>query len=550
MPVIWSTQDRTAAFLLGILSHITIFIQGEWHMFGSLLIQFYVTLTSALLIAAYYHFGDFSTAFRAVGAICSSYAAGLFISIIVYRKFFHRLRHFPGPPFAAVTKFWHVLKCREGRNHLILQELVEKYGSIIRTGPEELTIIDPAAISLIDGPNSQCTKAAWYDIFLPQVSINSTRNVEEHGLRRRVWDRGFSPAALSIYDIYIIEHAHLLAARIECLVLEHSNRVDGLDEAVVNVTEWCFWFSFDVMGEFAFARSFGMLRDSKWHAKIRQLVDAMAMLGPVSPVPWLAQIVLGLKPRLPSVNTWLSMLKWSAGCMDERLRAEIDRPDVSHWLIEAFKKGLPASDRRWLDGDAFSMVVAGSDTGAITLTFALYELARSPVQQDILFAQLRDIDTHDKVQLQACAHLNAILQETLRLHPPVPTGGYRVTPRAGLLLNGTYIPGHVTIVAPKYNIGRLESSYVRPTEFIPERWTTQPELLIDKRGFSPFGQGKFGCVGKALAMTELRLVIALLVQKFEIGFPRGDKGESLFNGLRDHFTFSLGDLHLKFAIRT
>lgn len=63
-----------------------------------------------------------------------SYVVGLFGSIGVYRTFFHRLRHFPGPRGAALSKLWQVWKCRDSNNHLILDDLYKRYGPFVRTG--------------------------------------------------------------------------------------------------------------------------------------------------------------------------------------------------------------------------------------------------------------------------------------------------------------------------------------------------------------------------------------------------------------------------------
>jgi cytochrome P450 len=224
--------------------------------------------------------------------------------------------------------------------------------------------------------------------------------------------------------------------------------------------------------------------------------------------------------------------------------------DVSHWLIDAsLKKGSLEADREWLNGDALTIVIAGSDTIAPTLVFVFYELALSPLQQSILLEELRLVDINDHAQLKGCAHLTAVINETLRLHPAIPSGGYRQTPPSGLTIGDTYIPGNITIVSPRYSLARLETSYQFSDKWIPERWTTKPEMVMDARGFAPFSQGKFNCVGKGLAMSEMRFVIALLVKKFTVDLAEGEKGQKLFADLRDQFTASPGSLNLKFRLR-
>ncbi|RWA10857.1 hypothetical protein EKO27_g4259 [Xylaria grammica] len=509
----------------------------------------YAFLTIALLCAEYCRVNDFGSAVKVVGHVTSSYAAGLFSSIVIYRKYFHRLRRFPGPRLAAVTKLWHVWKGLDGKNHLLLEDLFKRYGPIIRTGPEELTIIDAAVPHIIDGPKSQSTKGIFYDIFLPEVTIAAARNIDDHDSRRRIWERGFSPKALAVYEERTIHYAELLANQIEYLVRESglSNSPEG---AIINMTEWISWFAFDVMGEFAFSTSFRMLQDRKWHSKIRLLVDGLGAVGVASPVPWLAQLGMSIRPRIRLAQDWFDLLKWCRERMDERLQMKGERPDVSHWLIESYiKNGSQTAERAWLNGDAATVIIAGSGTVSVVLTFAFYHLAHDPSQQDKILKEIQDVDIYDRSQLQNCSHLTAFINETLRLYPPVPTGGNRITSPAGITINSTYIPGGVTIVAPKYSIHRLESSYERADQFIPERWTTQRDMVKDNRGLAPFSLGKFGCIGKSLAMIEMRFVIALLLKRFEIEFQENDKGEVLFADLKDQFTFAPGDLPLRFRMR-
>ncbi|TGJ87545.1 hypothetical protein E0Z10_g1202 [Xylaria hypoxylon] len=471
-----------------------------------------------------------------------SYCTGLFTSAIVYRQYFHRLRYFPGPWEAKITKLWHVWKCRGGQNHLFIDELHHKYGSIIRTGPEELTIIDPSAPRVLDGPGNTCEKAVWYDFLLPEVAVNTTRSKKHHDIRRRIWDKGFSAKALSAYERRVINYTEALTSQIDQISRE--------GEAVV-VTDWFYWYAFDVIGDVAFSKSFNMLRDKQWHFAVKLLRRAMSLLGPFSPVPWLAQIAFHFFPWAYLIRDWFKMLRWCKQRMEERIHSTMDKSDVAHWLIEASpKNGSLTSDQQWLNGDAIAILIAGSDTVASTLVFTMFEIACNQSRQNLLFHELQDLDIYNREKLQHCDYLNAIINETLRLHPAVPTGGYRQSPPGGLIVNGTYIPGNVTIVSPRYSLGRLGSCYEQPRSWIPERWTTKKEMVKDATAFSPFSIGRYSCVGKSLAMMELRFVISMLVKRFRIDISDMDKGDRLFFDLRDQFTAAPGGLELRFHPRT
>ena len=87
-------------------------------------------------------------------------------------------------------------------------------------------------------------------------------------------------------------------------------------------------------------------------------------------------------------------------------------------------------------------------------------MALDPSQAAKLRTELSGLSSiHDAKVLKTLGHLNGIINETLRLHPSVPTGGYRETPPEGIIVAGRFIPGNVTVVAPRYTMGRRESHF-------------------------------------------------------------------------------------------
>lgn len=533
-----TTQVYLAAAALGVASHLGIFIRGEWHMKGPDLMKVYSVLSLVIVLVQ----TQLTVSFSTFLAACS-YAAGLFTSIIIYRRFFHRLRHFDGPWVAGITKFWHMWKTRKGNNYEVLETLRHQYGPYIRTGPEELTVVDANIVPAIDGPGNKCVKAVYYDLFLPQKSVLGTREIREHDLRKRIWDRGFSKKAVANYEKRVVEYTELLASRIERLAVA-GQRVD--------VSKWFPWWSFDVMGEFAFSKSFEMLKKEQWHFASELMRKFMSILGLLGPVPWLKPVAIMILGNTPFGKNWNSMRQWSRDQMRERIekQEQVGQDDVSHWLIDAsIKNESLEADRLWLNGDANLIIIAGSDTVSAALIFAFYNLARHPKYQQQLAEELKDVDIYDRAQLEGCEFLTAMINENLRLNHPVPTGGYRQTPPGGMTVSGRYIPGNVTIVAPRYSIARLESSYEKADQFVPERWTTRPDMVKDRTGYAPFLMGRYNCAGKHLAMFEMRFVIASLVKRFEVSFWDGSSERELFAHLKEHLTFSPGKLELRFTTR-
>lgn len=144
----------------------------------------------------------------------------------------------------------------------------------------------------------------------------------------------------------------------------------------------------------------------------------------------------------------------------------------------------------------------------IVITYLIYYLIRCPEHLTLIRQEFSSIDVRDYKSLQYLEHLNACIYETLRLFPAVPSGGPRLPPNEGITVNGHFIPKGTTLVTPQYSPHRGQSStrnkviaqvinmdvderyFVKPEEWIPERFTTKPELVLDKSAFAPWAIGK------------------------------------------------------------
>lgn len=135
---------------------------------------------------------------------------GAFISIVTYRLFFHRLRVFPGPVGAGISKFWAMKQAaKDIKWNVKVQEMHKVYGDFVRIGelsttalgvlhagqsshcdigPREISINRPSAIQALYGPPSVLLKAPWYAQLSSnpaECSVNATRDVDDHRRRRR-----------------------------------------------------------------------------------------------------------------------------------------------------------------------------------------------------------------------------------------------------------------------------------------------------------------------------------------------------------------------------
>ena len=111
--------------------------------------------------------------------------------------------------------------------------------------------------------------------------------------------------------------------------------------------------------------------------------------------------------------------------------------------------------------------IESSGTVAPTLVFLFYELAINPQRAAELRAEVSQVDIYDKRALQPLHCLNAWIDETMRLHPSVPTGGYRETGPEGMTVAGQFIPPYTTVAASRYSIGRrkLETRFMHGAQY-------------------------------------------------------------------------------------
>ncbi|KAE9369395.1 cytochrome P450 monooxygenase-like protein [Stipitochalara longipes BDJ] len=531
--------------ILGVSSHLGYFVHGEHHMQAVHLFILLLTSPFTIFVLLYRLDENASVIVASSKAVIAviSYLTSLTASILIYRIFFHPLRHFPGPFTARLSKLSHVLRLlKTSDNYAQADRLHKKYGDIVRIGPNELSITIPDIIPLIYGPGSKCTKTAWYDVVgLPNKSLQLERDRVTHDKRRKVWDRAFSTKSLRDYESRIIGHADTLVTQLQ----DRSGQE-------VDASLWFNFYSFEVMGDLAFGNSFGMLTSGKKHHGLEALQEGMAPLGIITPLPWAIPIFQAL-PQPAGIDQWV---EFSNKQILARKKYIPEKPDIMSWLIEAENEHSDpiVSDPRWLWGDTRLVIVAGSDTSSSALTHIFYHLAKEPhivsnLREELALIYSPGSETEVR-DIQDAKYLNGIINEALRLHPPVPSGLLRQTPPEGIMIGDKFIPGSVTVSTPTWSMGRLESCYERAEEFLPERWTDRLELVLNKAAFMPFSLGTYSCIGKQLALMELRIVTARLVTQFDIGFAPGEDGTDLFEKTKDVFTLEVAPLKIVFTQRS
>ncbi|KAH8424894.1 uncharacterized protein LDX57_002639 [Aspergillus melleus] len=208
--------------------------------------------------------------------------------------------------------------------------------------------------------------------------------------------------------------------------------------------------------------------------------------------------------------------------------------------------------------DSELAVVAGSDTTSTTMAAIIYLLAKNPEKQNLLQQEVdQTLGNPEDLSYRNIAGktplLDGCINEALRMYPAAPSGLQRLTSPEGAIIAGKMVPGDTLVSTPPYTLHRDPRNFTDPECFIPERWSSQGHLVKAKDAFIPFSIGPYSCVGKNLAMMEMRMLLACLVCSFSFRFPDNQEAaivEAFESGYKDHITGQLAKFEVLISRRT
>ncbi|KZP24070.1 high nitrogen upregulated cytochrome P450 monooxygenase 2 [Athelia psychrophila] len=485
------------------------------------------------------------------------YVASLVASVVIYRLGpFHPLAKYPGPMTGKLSKLWMSYVATTGRQHIYYNSLHHKYGDIVRIGPNELSVRDAAAVVPMMGSQGLPKGPLWLGRD-PQRKGDSLIMLSgpEHTRRRRPWNRAFNSEALKGYEEIIEKRANQLIQTL------------GKQGGSINLAMWISYFTFDFMSDMAFGGGSEMLRDGDKDGIWRALDGLTRLTVAMGHSPWVARYYKYIP--VGAENT--RFREFAVNRAQMRIKQGSMTKDVFHHFLNEEGTDHHPSSIVEIISDSSLVIVAGSDTTSTVLSSLFWFIMCNPTIYRRLQDEIDSVFPPGENALDPSKHvhmnyLNAVINETLRLLPPVLSGSQRRVERgSGAATFGfNVIPEGTAVFSHFYSLHRDPRSFSPlPEVFWPDRWLPEGErtspfspahkgpvnVILDRTAFTPFSFGPSNCVGKNLAIQEIRMVVCLMLQSFDMRFAEGYDAQRWERDIEDRLISHAGGLPVVLATR-
>ncbi|KAH8820182.1 cytochrome P450 [Xylogone sp. PMI_703] len=435
----------------------------------------------------------------------------------IYNVFFHPLRRFPGPLSYKISRIPYFYKHINGTLPFDMVDLHKKYGNIVRIAPDELAFSHPNAWKDIMGhqkSDKECEKALWFYQpleSLPRNIVNEPR--EEHMRIRRQLAYGFSEKGMREQEPIIRQYVDLFIKKLR--------ELSATDGEPVTISDWYNYCTFDIIGDLAFGESFGCLDGSTYHAWIAGIFQS-ARLGTIlqalSFVPSVKNFLINLAPK-SAREAEQRHKDWTRAKMLKRMERGCYRTDLIEGLLKT--KDELGLDVDKLVANAEILIIGGSETTATLLSGVTFYILQNPHVLSKLVEEVRTtFQSDDDINLISVARLKymlAVLNEGLRMYPPIANGLPRRVPQGGIEVLGHFIQENTYVAIHQWALYRREDYFFNANEFHPERFLDHPDFSNDRLdALQPFHVGPRNCLGKNLAYSEMRLILARTIYNFDM----------------------------------
>ncbi|KAF9453702.1 cytochrome P450 [Macrolepiota fuliginosa MF-IS2] len=464
------------------------------------------------------------------------------------------LKELPGPPSPSWI-YGSMQQIRDAENSVMHEQWIGEYGSTIKykvfLGMSRLFTMDLKAINHILMNSQVYQKPEQSRFFLSRILGDGVLIVEgeKHRKQRKVMNPGFRASQIRELTEIFVEKALELRDVWSAEIKEAQGEEQT---ARINVLSGLSKMTLDVIGLAGFNYKFNALQGGK--SELNEAFNAFFSARPQLLVGFLKSLMGRFGFLIPAegdkasqkaraamdrignqlLNESKAALEKTSEGRDERFK----RRDLLSLLLKANMSTDLPQKQKMSNQDVLAQVptflVAGHETTSTGTTWALYALSLHPDVQSKLREELYAISTDNPSmdELNALPYLDAVVRETLRVHPPVPTTmraaakddvipvGMPFVDRKGRVRDSILVQKGQTLLIPILAINRATKIWGPDArEFKPERWESIPEGTSAVPGvwgnLLTFLGGPRACIGHRFSLVEMKALLFTLIRAFE-----------------------------------
>ena len=465
----------------------------------------------------------------------------------IFNRYGRGLRRFNGPFLASLTSLWGIWNVWATAARPPYVHLHREYGDVVRVSPNKLSFAQPDAVKDIYGPNGLTQKSDLH-LVSQQASrgvrfqtLFSTTDTKWHDSVRRCVVFAFSMSAIVHYEAYVNETTKFFLLQLEKRFAGKTGSA-----GVIDFPKWLHFFTDDAITRITYGTSIGHLEagedvsgilafmydNSKHHILFSQapILDLIYHKNPI--LMWLNRH--GWFNRLPPKAVPFALTRQQERrqlLAEKKVAGDSAEQTLTDKFIHASEAHPDVVGDAAVLGMGLSIIAAGSDTTAISLSALFYYLLKNPEcyrklteEVDLAYTEkLAQRSTYSSIsfaEAQRLPYLTACIKEAFRLHPATRFFPERVVPAQGHIICGERIPGGTIVGVSAWVLHRNIDIYGGDVEaFCPERWLNDDTDKVNDmdRMLSQFGsQANYTCIGKNIALLEMYKAVPAVLRHFEV----------------------------------
>ncbi|KAF3064495.1 hypothetical protein GL218_01155 [Daldinia childiae] len=412
--------------------------------------------------------------------------ASFILSVLyVWKCIASPLRTIPGPRISLFSSW--ILKYHELHAHRTryVHSLHQKYGPVVRIAPNEVSFASLEGVKEIYGSGgSGYDKTEFYNLFT--IYGRSTLKREDHARRKRVLADRYANT-----NILKSESLHGIRERSTRFV-ERCSRFAGLHD-----------YAFDCATHHLF-HPYGS--DSLQNPKDEEIMKQVTFDDSLQN-RLVEYYNPGLHKIIGNVLSLFAKPRQTPLADDLVMSASAKTSPAQFTLLSRMQDKNYEMEHIDMAAECLDHMAAGIDTTGDALCFLMWEISQS----GSFYVQRRlqeEFCANPEVAFDKLPYLDAVVMEGLRCFPAIPMSLPRYVPSGGRTIDGYLIPGGTIVSCQAYSTHRIdETVFPQPDTFNPDRWLQEAGGLERKRLFFAFASGGRGCIGKHLALAEMKTLL-------------------------------------------